>query len=139
MSSFLKLGALATLIAMTTAPTPDHSHKGATRLATTENVMAGLVHPNYLAIEDAAKAVKKDPQLWKTLATNAALLNEAGYLLVDDERSLGKDWDNAAEDLRRLTAAMLVQIDSHDMNGVARELKAVSAACVRCHAAHRNR
>ena len=139
MSSLLKLGALAVLIATTTAAMSAQKHKGATRLATTENVMAGMVHPNYLAIEDAAKSVKADPQAWKALATNAALLNEAGYLLVDDERSLGKDWDRAAEQLRRGTAAMLVKIADQDKVGVASGMKVVGAACVNCHAAHRNR
>lgn len=139
MSSFLKFGALALLIVTTTAAESAQKHKGASRLATTENVMVGMVHPNYLAIEDAAKDAKADPQTWKTLATNAALLNEAGYLLVDDERSLGKDWDNAAEQLRRGTAAMLVKIAAHDKVGVASDLKVVGAACVNCHAAHRAR
>jgi hypothetical protein len=139
MPGLLKLGALALLVTATTATVPGQAQKRTGRLATTENLMVGMVHPNYLAIEDACKKAKVDPQAWKTLATNAALLNEAGYLLVDDERSLGKDWDNAAEELRTTTAAMLVQIDAHDMRGVATEIKAVGAACVRCHAAHRNR
>ncbi len=112
MTSFLKIGALALLIVTTTAAMSAQKHKGANRLATTEHVMPGMVHPNYLAIEKAAKTAKTDPQQWETLATNAALLNEAGYLLVDDERSLGKEWDDAADALRRSTAAMLVQIDT---------------------------
>jgi cytochrome c556 len=67
------------------------------------------------------------------------LLNEAGYLLVDDERSLGKDWDSAAEQLRRVAGEMLVKIAAHDKVGVASDLKVVGGACVNCHAAHRNR
>ena len=139
MSSFLKLGVLATLIAMTTAATSAPSRRDATRLATLENVMTGMVHPNILAIEEASKNGKADARTWKTLATNAALLNEAGHLLVDDGRSQGKEWDSSADDLRKATAAMLVPMKTHDMNGVANELKAVSAACARCHASYRNR
>jgi cytochrome c556 len=139
MSSFLKLGVLATLIATGTAATSAHSRRNATRLATIENVMTGMVHPNILAIEEASKNGKADARTWKTLATNAALLNEAGHLLVDDGRSQGKEWDSSADDLRKATASMLVPMKAHDMNGVANELKAVSAACARCHASYRNR
>jgi cytochrome c556 len=139
MSRFLKLGVLATFIATTTAATSAHSRRSATRLATIENVMTGMVHPNMLAIEEASKNEKTDAQIWKTLATNAALLNEAGHLLVDDGRSQGKEWDSSAEDLRKATTAMLVPMKAHDMNGVANELKAVGAACARCHASYRNR
>jgi cytochrome c556 len=139
MSSVLKLGVLATLIVTTTAATSAHSRRDPIRLATIENVMTGIVHSNYLAIEEASKKGKADPQTWKTLATNAALLNEAGHLLVDDGRSQGKEWDSSAEDLRKATTAMLVPMKAHDMNGVANELKAVSAACARCHASYRNR
>ncbi len=138
MPGLLKLGALALLVAATTATVPAQTQKR-TRLATTENLMVGMVHPNYLAIEEAGNKAHVDPQTWKTLATKAALLNEAGYLLVDDERSQGKDWDKAAEELRTTTVAMLVHIDAHDMRGVAKELKAVGTACSRCHAAYRNR
>lgn len=138
MSSFFKLGVLATLIATTMAATSAHSRRDATRVATIENVMTGMVHPNILAIEEASKKETVDAKTWKALATSAALLNEAGHLLVDDERSQGKEWDSSADDLRKATAAMLIPMKAHDRNGVANELKAVSAACARCHATYRN-
>ncbi len=139
MLGFLKLGALALLVTATTVAVSGQTQKRTGRLATIENLMVGMVEPSFLAIDDAAKNEKVDLQTWKILATKAAMLNEAGHLLVDDERSQGKDWDNAAEELRRTTAAMLVQIEAHDIDGVATGPQAVAKACVRCHAANRHR
>lgn len=112
-------------------------HKGKTRLALTKQIMVGLVHPNYAAIEKVAKEAPADKKAWEALETNAALLNEASYLLMEDGRCPDADWDKATQKLRAGSAAVLAKIQAKDKVGIATEIKAMTQACVDCHTAHR--
>ncbi|MFO0817985.1 MAG: hypothetical protein U1A77_08590 [Pirellulales bacterium] len=111
--------------------------KKKSRLASTKQIMSGLVHPSHEAIEKMAKEMPVDAKAWDALATSAALLNEASYLLMEDGRCLDGDWEKASQNLRTGSAAVLAKIQDKDRAGVDRELKAMTQACVACHAAHR--
>lgn len=65
------------------------------------------------------------------------MLNEASYVIVDDGRSLGADWDKAAEQLREASAEMLAKIAARDKTGIDSGLKVIAKACTDCHAAYR--
>lgn len=142
MNRVVQLGVLALLVAMIAATVPaqenpTQENPAKIRSATIEQVMVGMVHPNYLAIEKAAKEGRVDAQTWKTLATNAALLNEASFLLVDDGRSLGDSWEKAAAEMRGGSATMLAKVGARDKAGIASELKNIAKGCVNCHAEYR--
>ena len=132
-----KAGVLVMLVAACAKAVAARPHKGKSRLATTQQLMDGMVHPNYLAIERATKESRVDPVAWRALANNAALLNEASYLIVDDDRSLGADWDKAARQLRTGSAELLVKIAARDKTEMESVLKVTAKACNDCHTAHR--
>lgn len=56
---------------------------------------------------------------------------------MDDGRSLGADWDKAAEQLREASAEMLAKIAARDKTGIDSGLKVIAKACTDCHAAYR--
>src|SRR5271166_2892428 len=74
--------------------------KGKTRLLATKQLMKGLVQPSCGAIGEGLKAGPADDKAWEDLATKAALLNEASYVLMDDGRCPDADWANADKTLR---------------------------------------
>lgn len=110
---------------------------GKSRLASTRQIMTGFVHPNQLAIEKVAQKPLYDAKSWEMLGANAAMLNEASYILMEDGRCPDADWEKACQKLRTGSAALLAKIEARDAAGVATEYKAMAEACVACHAAHR--
>lgn len=120
-----------------TGPATGQVTKGKTRLLKTEQLMGGLVRPNCAALGDALKKKPADDKAWETLATNAALLNEAGYLLMEDGRCPDKTWADAAKTLRECSAVVLEKIDAKDAEGAQGAFNAMTKACAACHKAHR--
>ena len=111
--------------------------QGKTRLLKTKQLMKGLVVTNCGAIGEALKAGPADDKAWEDLATKAALLNEAGYILMDDGRCPDADWANAATSLRDGSAALLVKLEAQDTAGSQDALKTMTQACAACHKAHK--
>ncbi len=111
--------------------------KGKTRVVTTKQLMAGLVQPNCAAIGAISKAAPADDKAWAALATNAALLNEISYNLMEDGRCPDSTWANAVKTLQTGSAAVLAKIEAKDAAGVAAEFKTMTASCAACHKAHK--
>lgn len=111
--------------------------KGKSRLALTKQIMGGLVRPNCAALGKGTEKAPKDDKGWAALATNAALLNEAGHLLMDDGRCPDGDWADAAKTLRECSAAVLEAIENKDAEGAQGAFKAMTKACGACHKAHK--
>lgn len=111
--------------------------KGRTRPAQTTQLMKGLVKPAGTAIGKATRKPPTDDKGWTELATNAALLNEASFLLMDDGRCPDATWEEAAKALRSATEEMLAKIESKDIKGVERQVSKMNSACAACHNAHR--
>jgi len=132
---FATLLLIATLLITFSAPA--QVKQGKTRPAQTKQIMSGLVKPNGTAIGKATKSPPTDDEGWKALATNAALLNEASYLLMDDGRCPDADWENAAMALRAATEAVLKNIEAKNIDGVAGQNPKINAACAACHRAHK--
>ncbi len=109
--------------------------QGKTRLLKTKQLMKGLVVTNCGAIGEGLKAGPADDKAWEDLATKAALLNEAGYILMDDGRCPDADWANAATSLRDGSAALLVKLEAQDTAGSQDALKTMTQACAACHKA----
>lgn len=111
--------------------------KGKTRAALTKQIMAGIVQVNCAALGKGTKEAPPDDKAWAALATNAALLNEAGYLLMDDGRCPDGVWAGAAKSLQTASAAVLAKIEAKDLEGAAAEFKKVTETCAACHKAHK--
>lgn len=111
--------------------------KGKERAALTKQIMGGLVQPNCAALGKGLKEEKIEDEAWAKLATNAALLNEAGYLLMDDGRCPDADWANATKTLRECSAVLLKAIESKDAKAGQGAFEAMTKACAACHKAHK--
>ncbi len=111
--------------------------KGKTRSALTKQLMGGLVQPNCAALGKVGKEAPADDKAWAALATNAALLNEAGYLLMDDGRCPDAEWANAAKTLQMASAAVLEKLEAKDPKGASEEFEKLTKACGACHAGHK--
>lgn len=111
--------------------------QGKTRVLKTSQLMKGLIGPNCGGIGEELKAGPTDDKAWDALATKAALLNEASYILMDDGRCPDADWAGAATSLREGSAALLAKIEAKDLAGSQAALKTMTQACGACHKAHK--
>lgn len=111
--------------------------KGKTRAASTKQLMGGLVRPSCAGVGEGLKEPPKDDEGWAALATKAALLNEAGYLLMDDGRCPDGTWAGAAKVLKESSAALLAKIEAKDAAGAKTELDNLTKSCAECHKAHK--
>ena len=111
--------------------------KGKTRLMLTEQLMGGLVQPNCKALGDGLKEGPKDDKAWTALATKAALLNEASYILMADGRCPDGDWANAVKMLSEGSEAVYKKIEAKDARGAQAAFKTMTQACAACHKAHK--
>lgn len=137
MKRALFAGMVLGVIAVVSTVAPAQIKKGKTRAASTKQIMGGLVQPNCAAIGKGTKEAPADDKAWDALATNAALLNEASYLLMDDGRCPDAEWANAAKALRAGSESVLAKIEAKDAAGVAAEFKTMTQACAACHKAHK--
>ncbi|MEQ1826420.1 MAG: hypothetical protein ABL921_10765 [Pirellula sp.] len=137
MKVVFKLVVLLAIVASLSVGATAQIKKGKTRPMATKQLMAGLVKPQSTAIADGIKAAPADDKAWTELAIKVALMNEVGYLLMDDGRCPDEVWANAAKAMREGTAAALEKIEAKDHAGVQEAMKAASASCGACHKAHK--
>ena len=111
--------------------------KGKTRAASTKQLMKGLVQPNCAAVGAALKAESPD---WDAIAQHAAILNEAGYLLMDDGRCPDGEWAMAAKRIQSASQELLAKAEAKDKAGAESAFKAVTGeGCAVCHKAHKGK
>jgi len=109
--------------------------RGKTRAALTKQLMKGLVGPN---CSDLKKALDAETRNWEEISLKAALLNEAGFLLMDDGRCPDGDWANAAKAIREGSAAVLAAAEKQDATAAKDAFsKLTSEGCAVCHKAHK--
>ena len=112
--------------------------KGKTRAAATKYLMRGINQPNCAGLGTLLKdSGPTDDKAWETAVCQASILNEMGYLLMDDERCPDGAWAAAAKDLREGSALVLVALEKKDVDGAKVAFKTVTGACAACHKAHR--
>ncbi len=112
--------------------------KGKTRAALTKQIMKGLVKVNCDGIKQGLDAGPQKDKDWEDLATSAALLNEASYILVDDGRAPDGVWTDAASKLLRDgSASVLKAAEAKDIDGAKKAFGDMTKACGTCHKAHR--
>ena len=109
--------------------------KGKTRPATTKQLMKGLVAPN---CGDVKKLLEDKEVKWEDVAVKAAVLNEAGHLLMEDGRCPDGDWAGAAKAVQEATSALLTAAEKSDAEGANAAFKKLTGeGCAGCHKAHK--
>lgn len=109
--------------------------KGKTRAALTKQLMKGIVGENCGALKKALDAAETN---WDDVTLRAALLNEAGYLLMDDGRCPDGEWAKAAKALQTSSAAVLAKAEAKDLEGAKAAFGELTAgSCKVCHTAHK--
>lgn len=109
--------------------------KGKTRAALTKQLMKGFVAAN---CGDLKKALDAEQTNWDDVALKAALLNEAGYLLMDDGRCPDGEWAKAAKAIRETSADVLAAAENKDAPAAKTAFgKLTAEGCAVCHAAHK--
>lgn len=109
--------------------------KGKTREATTHQLMKGFVSVNCGALGKALKAEKTD---WDEIALRAALLNEAGHILMADGRCPDGDWAKGAKTVQGCSKVLLAKVEEKDLEGAKSAFGALTkGGCAVCHKAHR--
>lgn len=109
--------------------------KGKTRAAQTKQLMKGLVAAN---CGDLKKLLDAEQTNWDDVALKAALLNEAGYILMDDGRCPDAEWAKAAKTIQESSAAVLAAAETKDAAAAKTAFgKLTSEGCAVCHKAHK--
>lgn len=137
MKKLLVVGMVLAVVAMFSVAGLAQVTKGKTRLLQTKQLMGGLVRPCCAGIGEGLKKGPADDEAWTNLATKAALLNEASYVLMDDGRCPDGVWANAAKKLREDSATVLEKLDAKDPAGAQKAFKSMTKACAACHKAHK--
>ena len=109
--------------------------KGKTRAALTKQLMKGLVAANCGALKKDLDATELN---WNDITLHAALLNEAGHLLMDDGRCPDGEWAKDSKALQAQSAAVLAAAEKDDAATAKAAFKDLTAqSCAICHAAHK--
>lgn len=111
--------------------------QGKTRPLTTKQLMSGLVRPHASSLGADLKKSPSSDKEWAALATKAALLNEASYVLMADGRCPDGDWKGAADTLRECSGVVLKKIQEKDAEGAQKAHGAMMKACGACHKKHK--
>jgi cytochrome c556 len=119
------------------AAVPAQPQPASQRLASIKHLMQGLVLPHFTTLEEAVKTPPEKVTDWQRLESSAVLLNEASFMLLDEERAPDAVWEKAVLKLRVGSVQAFEAVQRKDVDGLPVALKAVSTACIDCHAAHR--
>ncbi len=111
--------------------------KGPPRVASVHAIMEGIVFPNCKALGAGLKKSDLDEDALHELADNAALLNEAGFILMQNKRCPSKTWAQAAARLRRCSAVVHEKLEAKDVDAARKAFQAMTKACKMCHDAHK--
>ena len=112
--------------------------KGKSRLMLTKHLMGGLMKVHCGGLKKSLDAGPADDKAWAELATSAALINEASYILMDDGRCPDGTWaDAATKTLRQGSADVLKAVDAKDLEAVKKAFGEMTKACESCHKAHK--
>ncbi len=137
----LGAGAVATLagvsatraVGAATRPASD-----STRVLAIRHVMTGIHSPHCGALGKLLQGNgPADEKAWNEVALHAALLNESGHLLIENERCRDAVWAEATKQLRDSTASVFSAAGSRDLKAAKEAFSGVTASCGACHAVHK--
>lgn len=135
MKQRLLIAGLAIAVVTASLVIPGNAQKkGKTRPLTSSQLMAGLVKPQLVVLQEGLKEAPKDDDAWKKLATAAALLNESGHIMMADGRSPEGDiWKDACKIMDEGTLKTLKLIQKKDAEGAKESIAGITASCKHCH------
>ena len=104
------------------------------RVAEVKHIMAGIhkVHCGP-AVELTRGDGPKDDKGWAELETHAALMNESGHVLMQNNRCPGAEWAQACATLQAGAAAVVKAAKAKDLAAAAAAAKEMTSACKMCH------
>lgn len=109
--------------------------KGKIRAALTKQLMKGLVSANCGAVKKALDAAEIN---WDDVTLHAALLNESGYVLMDDGRCPDGEWAKAAKALQATSATLLAAAETKDAAAAKAAFADLTGqSCKVCHTTHK--
>ena len=112
--------------------------KGQTRAAATKYLMRAVNQPMCAGLDASLKGSgPADDKAWDTAMCQASVINEMGFLLMEDGRCPDAVWANAAKELKEGSASVLAALEKKDLEGSRTAFKTVTGACGACHKAHR--
>ena len=125
------------LLVMGMSPTAQVK-KGQTRAAATKYLMRAVNQPMCAGLDASLKGSGPgDEKAWDTAMCQASVLNEMGYLLMEDGRCPDAAWANAAKELKEGSASVLAALEKKDLEVARTSFKTVTGACGACHKAHK--
>jgi len=134
----LALTLAAFLVMGTSADTPKPVPKGKTRAAETKYLMRGIMGPNCGPLKDELKDKgPADDKAWDTVASQAAVLNELSYVLMEDDRCPAKDWEAAAMTLREGSSKLLEAAKAKKTEDAQAAFKSMTGSCGACHSVYK--
>jgi len=113
--------------------------QGKTRPARTSHLMKGAIKPNCDALKKATEVAPVDEKAWKTLAANAGVVNEIGYVLMEDGRCPDDKWANASKAMQSGSADLLTAIAAKDHAALKTAFGKTMQSCKACHDAHKEK
>ena len=139
---FALIGLLAlAMVVVEALPSPEPAlaqvKQGKTRLLKTKQLMQGLHKLHCGALGKGLEKEPADKKAWEGLAVNAAMLNEASYILMADGRCPDAEWAKAAKALGESSAEVLEKIDAEDYPGAKEAFGVLTKSCGACHKVHK--
>ena len=133
--------AVAIAIAVTTTGVVQAQvKKGKVRAMKTAQWMKNVMKPQCEALKKGLDAGPASDDSWEALSVNAALLNEASYLLMDDGRCPDGVWaDAASKTLRQGSTDVLKAIKAKDVAAAKSAFSGITKACAACHEKHKEK
>ena len=112
--------------------------KGPERVARVKDIMAGIHRVHCGAIGKALKG-DLDEKGWEKIIVHAAMMNESGHILMQNNRCPDGVWAKAAGVLREGAAGVVAAAKSQDKDAASAAFKKMTSSCKSCHKAHRKR
>jgi len=107
-------------------------------VATTHQLMDGLIRPTQMAIANAAKEAPADDRAWRGVVTNAVMLQESGALLKTSGRAKDQEaWMKAADGLISAGASVQKAAEAKDFEALKTASAGIGASCQGCHRVYR--
>ena len=107
-------------------------------VASIGQIMGGMINPNAQAIAKAATEPPADARAWRGVAQSAAVLAEAGNLLMMEGRATDQNaWMQDSKALSDAAAAVAKAAAASDAAAFNAAAASINETCNTCHAAYR--
>lgn len=98
-----------------------------------KHLMSELVRTQYSALLESLAEEPASDEQWEQSAAHAALLTEAGNILIREGAPLDEPWRLAAKALHEGGQSTKAAIDARDLTGARQSFEALNDSCATCH------